>query len=87
MTIGRQGSSVCIKVLVTNADLRKNEEAEPLVAAVWAAISVLARSSQASVSDWAGLFVRLETVRMENRQTKFQVMQESMDNVVIYPTC
>jgi uncharacterized C2H2 Zn-finger protein len=60
----------CVEEPVTDPDLRK-EEAEPVEAAIWAAMDGLARSSQASVIDRVGVFVRLEAIWTEKHQTWF----------------
>ena len=59
----------CVEEPVANADPRKDEEAEPVEAAIWAAMDGLARFSQASVIDRIGVFVRLEAIRTEKHQT------------------
>jgi hypothetical protein len=50
---------------VTDADSRKDEEAELVEAAIWTAIDRLVRFSQASIIDWISVFVRLEAIRTE----------------------
>ncbi|RYO48247.1 hypothetical protein AA0116_g12773 [Alternaria tenuissima] len=69
----------CVKEPVADADPRKDEAAEPVEAAIWAAMDGLARFSQASVMDRIGVFVRLEAIRTEKHQTRFQPLQPYMD--------
>ena len=64
---------------VTDPDPRKEEEAEPVEAAIWAAMDGLARFSQASVIHRIGVFVRLEAIRTEKHQTRYQPLQPYMD--------
>jgi hypothetical protein len=52
----------CVKEPVTDPDLRKEEQAELVEAAIWAAMDRLVRFSQASVIDWISVFVRLEAI-------------------------
>jgi superfamily II DNA helicase RecQ len=73
----------CVEEPVTDPDPRKNEEAEPVEAAIWAAMDGLARFSQASVIDRIGVFVRLEAIRTEKHQTRFQPLQPYMDKDAI----
>jgi len=73
----------CVEEPVTDADPRKDEEAEPVEAAIWAAMDGLARFSQASVIDRIGVFVRLEAIRTEKHQTRFQPLQPYMDKDAI----
>jgi hypothetical protein len=63
--IERPDLLACVKEPITDADPRKGEEAEPVEAAIWAAIDGLGRFSQASIIDWIGVFMRLEAIRME----------------------
>jgi hypothetical protein len=55
----------CVEEPVSDADPRKDEEAEPVEAAIWAAMDGLVRFSQASVIDRIGVFVRLEAICTE----------------------
>jgi hypothetical protein len=73
----------CIKEPVANPDPRKDEEAEPVEAAIWAAMDGLVRFSQASVIDRISVFVRLEAIRTEKHQTRFQPLQPYMDKDAI----
>jgi hypothetical protein len=73
----------CVEEPVTDADPRKDEEAEPVEAAIWAAMDGLARFSQASVIDRIGVFVRLEAIRTEKHQTRFQPLQPYIDKDAI----
>ena len=60
-----------------NSDLAKDEE--PVEAAIWKAMGELAQVSQASVIDRTGVFVRLEAIRTEKHQTRYQPLQPYMD--------
>jgi RecQ family ATP-dependent DNA helicase len=73
----------CVEEPAADADPRKGEEAEPVEAAIWAAMDGLARFSQASVIDRIGVFVRLEAIRTEKHQTRFQPLQPYMDRDAI----
>jgi RecQ family ATP-dependent DNA helicase len=73
----------CVEEPIADADPRKGEEAEPVEAAIWAAMDGLARFSQASVIDRIGVFVRLEAIRTEKHQTRFQPLQPYMDKDAI----
>jgi uncharacterized C2H2 Zn-finger protein len=73
----------CIEEPVADPDPRKDEEAEPVEAAIWAAMDGIARISQASVIDRIGVFVRLEAIRTEKHQTRFQPLQPYMDKDAI----
>jgi hypothetical protein len=64
-------------------DPRSNNEAEPIEAAIWAAMDGLTRFSQASVIERVGVFVRLEAIRTEKHQTRFQPLQPYMDDEAI----
>jgi hypothetical protein len=63
--IERPNLLACVEEPVSNADPRKDEEAEPVEAAIWAAMDRLVRFSQASVIDQISVFVRLEAIRTE----------------------
>jgi hypothetical protein len=69
----------CIEEPVAEPDSRNDEEAEPIEAAIWAAMEGLTRFSQASVIERVGVFVRLEAIRTEKHQTRFQPLQPYMD--------
>jgi hypothetical protein len=69
----------CIKEPVAEPDPRSDDEAEPIKAAIWAAMDGLTRFSQASVIERVGVFVRLEAIRTEKHQTRFQPLQPYMD--------
>ena len=60
-----------------NIDPKKEEE--PMEAVIWEAMDGLARFSQASVIDRIGVFVRLEAIRTEKHQTRYQPLQPYMD--------
>jgi hypothetical protein len=55
----------CVEEPVAIPDSRKDEEAEPVEVAIWAAMDGLARFSQASVINQISVFVRLEAIRTE----------------------
>jgi hypothetical protein len=55
----------CVEEPVSDADPRKDEEAELVEAAIWAAMDGLVQFSQASVINWIGVFVRLEAICTE----------------------
>ncbi|KAJ4395074.1 hypothetical protein N0V91_011088 [Didymella pomorum] len=69
----------CIEEPVADADPRQEQKAEPVEAAMWAAMEGLARFSQASVIHRIGVFVRLEAIRTEKHQTRFRPLQPYMD--------
>jgi hypothetical protein len=73
----------CIEEPITDPDPRKDEEAEPVEAAIWAAMDGLARFSQASVINRIGVFVWLEAIRTEKHQTRFPPLQPYMDKDAI----
>jgi hypothetical protein len=60
--IERPDLLACVKEPVSDADLQKDKEAEPVEAAIWAAIDRLVRFSQASVINQIGVFMRLEAI-------------------------
>ena len=64
-------------------DLRSDDEGEPVEAAIWAAMDGLMRFSQASVIERVGVFVRLEAIRTEKHQTRYQPLQPYMDKEAI----
>jgi hypothetical protein len=55
----------CIEEPVAEPDPRSNNKAEPIEAAIWAAMDGLTRFSQGSVIERVGVFVRLEAIRTE----------------------
>jgi hypothetical protein len=69
----------CIEEPVAEPDLRQEQQAEPVEAAMWAAMKRLGRFSQASVIHQIGSFVRLKAIRTEMHQTRFQPLQPYMD--------
>ncbi|KAJ4398868.1 hypothetical protein N0V91_009870 [Didymella pomorum] len=69
----------CIEEPVAEPDPRQEQQAEPVEAAMWAAMEGLARFSQASVIHRIGVFVRLEAIRTEKHQTRFRPLQPYMD--------
>ena len=68
---------------MADSDPRTEGEAEPVEAAMWAAMEGLARFSQQSVIHRIGVFVRLEAIRTEKHQTLFQPLQPYMDEASI----
>jgi hypothetical protein len=56
---------------VAEPDPRQEQQAEPVEAAMWAAIDRLAQLSQASVIHCVGNFVRLEAIQTEKHQTRY----------------
>jgi superfamily II DNA helicase RecQ len=73
----------CIKEPVAELDLRSDDEAEPVEAAIWEAMDRLTRFSQASVIERVGVFVGLEVIRTEKHQTRYQPLQPYMDQNAI----
>jgi hypothetical protein len=73
----------CIEEPVAEPDPRSDDKAEPIEAAIWAAIDRLTQFSQASVIERVGVFVRLEAIRTEKHQTRFQPLQPYMDKEAI----
>jgi hypothetical protein len=73
----------CIKEPVAEPDPRSDDEAKPVEAAIWEAMDGLTRFSQASVIERVGVFVRLEAIRTEKHQTRFQPLQPYMDKEAI----
>ncbi|KAI8930521.1 hypothetical protein NX059_012133 [Plenodomus lindquistii] len=69
----------CVEEPVAEPDPRQEQQAEPMEAAIWTAMEGLARFSQASVIHRIGVFVRLEAIRTEKHQTRFQPLQPYMD--------
>jgi hypothetical protein len=82
--IERADLMACIEEPVAEADPRSDVEAEPTEAAIWAAMEGLTRFSQASVNERVGVFVRLEAIRTEKHQTRFQPLQPYMDKDAIF---
>ncbi|KAK7177379.1 hypothetical protein PSPO01_16572 [Paraphaeosphaeria sporulosa] len=64
--------------LLASVEEPKAEE-EPVAAAIWEAMDGLARFSQSSVIHRIGIFVRLEAIRTEKHQTRYQRLQPYMD--------
>ncbi|KAF2818027.1 hypothetical protein CC86DRAFT_414286, partial [Ophiobolus disseminans] len=73
----------CIEEPVAEPDPRSNNEAEPVEAAIWAAMAELTRFSQTSAIERVGVFVRLEAIRTEKHQTRYQPLQPYMDKDAI----
>jgi hypothetical protein len=60
-----------------NVDPKGDEE--PVEAAIWEAMDELARFSQTSVIERIGVFVRMEAIRTEKHQMRYQPLQPYMD--------
>lgn len=81
----------CICELIVarpDGDRRSRREVEeepdqPVEGAIWEAMDELARISQASVNERFGVFVRLEAIRTEKHQTRYQSLQPHMDEKLI----
>lgn len=69
----------CMEEPVAEPDARQEQQAEPVEAAMWEAMDGLARFSQTSVIRRIGVFVRLEAIRTEKHQTRYQPLQPYMD--------
>jgi hypothetical protein len=69
----------CVEEPVAEPDHRQEQQAEPVEAAMWAAMDGLARLIQTSVIHRVGVFVRLEAIRTEKHQTRYQPLQPYMD--------
>jgi hypothetical protein len=69
----------CVEEPVAEPNPRQEQQAEAVEAAMWAAMKGLERFSQASVIDQIGVFVRLEAIRTEMHQTRFQPFKPYMD--------
>jgi hypothetical protein len=81
--IERADLMACIEEPVAEPDPRSDNEAEPMEAAIWAAMAGLTRFSQASVIERVGVFVQLEVIRTEKHQTRYQSLQPYMDKETI----
>jgi hypothetical protein len=68
---------------IEEPDPRSNNQGELVEAAIWAAMDGLMRFSQASVIERVGVFVRLEAIRTEKHQTRYQPLQPYMDKEAI----
>lgn len=75
--VGMERPDLLASIEEPNADPKKEEE--PVEAAIWKAMDGLARHSQGSVIDRVGVFVRLEAIRTEKHQTRYQPLQPYMD--------
>jgi RecQ family ATP-dependent DNA helicase len=64
---------------IAEPEPRHDQEAEPVEAAIWAAMNKLAQISQSAVVDRVGVFVRMEAIRTEKHQTRYQPLQPYMD--------
>ena len=69
----------CVEEPMAEPDPRQEQQAEPVEAAMWEAMDGLARFSQTSVTRRIGVFVRLEAIRTEKHQTRYQPLQPYMD--------
>jgi hypothetical protein len=65
------GEARFVEEPVADADPKKDEEAEPVEAAIWTAMDGLVRFSQASIIDRISVFVQLEAIRTKKHQTQF----------------
>jgi hypothetical protein len=79
----RMDLMACIEEPVAKPDPRSDVEPELVEAAIWAAMAELIRFSQVSVIERVGVFVRLEAIRAEKYQTRFQPLQPYMDKEAI----
>jgi hypothetical protein len=79
----RMDLMACIEEPVAKPDPRSYVEPEPVEAAIWVAMAGLTRFSQVSVIEQVGVFVRLEAIRTEKHQTRFQPLQPYMDKEAI----
>lgn len=64
---------------IAEPDLDTNSEEELIEAAIWKSMDQLAQFSQDSVVDRIGVFVRLEAIRTEKHQTRYQPLQPYRD--------
>jgi hypothetical protein len=69
--IERPNLLACVEEPVTKPDLQKEEEAELVKAAIWAAMDGLAQFSQTSVINRISVFVQLEAICTKKHQTQF----------------
>jgi hypothetical protein len=74
---------VCIEEPLAELDLGSDDEGEPVEVTIWATTDRLMRFSQASVIKRVGVFVRLEAIRTEKHQTRYQPLQPHMDKEAI----
>jgi superfamily II DNA helicase RecQ/uncharacterized C2H2 Zn-finger protein len=75
--VGMERPDLLASIEEPNTDPKKDEE--PIEAAIWEAMDGLARFSQASVIHRTGVFVRMEAIRTEKHQTRYQPLQPYMD--------
>jgi hypothetical protein len=61
----------CIEEPVAKPNLRQEQQAKPVKAAMWKATDELLRFSQVSVVRRIGVFVWLEAIRTEMHQMRF----------------
>jgi hypothetical protein len=73
----------CIEEPVAEPDPRSNNKGEPIEATIWAAMAGLTQFSQTSAIERVGVFVRLEAIRTEKHQTRYQPLQPYMDKEAI----
>src|SRR6266480_1839582 len=59
----------------SNPGAEEEEEKEPVEAVIWKAIGDVAEISQASTIDRIGVFVRMEAIRTEQHQTRYQPLK------------
>lgn len=79
--IGLERPDLLASIEEPGVDPAKDEE--PVEAAIWNAIEKLAQYSQDSVIERVGVFVRLEAIRTEHHQTRYQPLQPYMDEKAI----
>jgi superfamily II DNA helicase RecQ len=79
--IGLERPDLLASIKEPGVDPAKDEE--PVEAAIWNAIGKLAQYSQDSVIERVGVFVRLEAIRTEHHQTRYQPLQPYMDEKAI----
>jgi len=66
----------CIREPIEDPDAQEEgEEKEVIEAAIWKAMGDVAEISQASIVDRVGVFVRMEVIRTEQHQTRYQPLQ------------
>ncbi len=75
--VGLERPDLLVCIEEPNSDPKREEE--PVEAAIWEAMDGLARFSQASVVSRIGVFVRMEAIRTEKHQTRYQPLQPYMD--------
>ena len=61
-----------------NSDPDMDEAKETVEAAIWKAMDDVAGTSQASITGRVGVFVRMEAIRTEQHQTRYQPLLSRM---------